>query len=372
MSSLRPTFLLLASCLGLLCSVASGPALSGTKLIRAEGRASIAGNNIDTARKAALAEALYDAAGQVRMVVRGASYLSSAGTIKEDTGIAVEGLLKGYQVVDERREGSRYLVSIEALADTDDSECTSRKRADIAIAPISVQVAHGLSGVDERMAHESLERFLGDLKASDSWRVTDDRNIYGKTSAGAGAPKVDRYTALLKGYTTSAAGFTLSGRLVVERDRADNLALNKTDLVATATLQLIDNYTGGTVETIREKSKIQIANRVWGTEIDISEEDAPTNLAPLWSAIEARLEDRLGCQPLRAVITSINADRATLSVGSEQGVKAGDYFLVEFMANSQNAWQLMRVEQASPTASSARFMKATTGIRVNALATLLQ
>jgi hypothetical protein len=222
------------------------------------------------------------------------------------------------------------------------------------------------------MAYESLERFLGDLKASDSWRVTDDRNIYGKTSAGAGAPKVDRYTALLKGYTTSAAGFTLSGRLVVERDRADNLALNKTDLVATATLQLIDNYTGGTVETIREKSKIQIANRLWGTEIDISEEDAPTNLAPLWSAIEARLEDRLGCQPLRAVITSISADRATLSVGSEQGVKAGDYFLVEFMANSQNAWQLMRVEQASPTASSARFMKATTGIRVNALATLLQ
>ena len=120
------------------------------------------------------------------------------------------------------------------------------------------------------------------------------------------------------------------------------------------------------------KGKIQIANRLWGTEIDISEEDAPTNLAPLWSAIEARLEDRLGCQPLRAVITSISADRATLSVGSEQGVKAGDYFLVEFMANSQNAWQLMRVEQASPTASSARFMKATTGIRVNALATLLQ
>jgi len=222
------------------------------------------------------------------------------------------------------------------------------------------------------MAHESLERFLGDLKASDSWRVTDDRNIYGKTLVGAGAPKVDRYTALLKGYTTSAAGFTLSGRLVVERDRADNLALNRTDLVATATLQLIDNYTGSTVETIREKSKIQIANRLWGTEIDISEEDAPTTLAPLWSAIEARLEDRLGCQPLRAVITSISADRATLSVGSEQGVKTGDYFLVEFMANSKNAWQLMRVEQASPTASSARFMKATTGIRINALATLLQ
>jgi hypothetical protein len=98
----------------------------------------------------------------------------------------------------------------------------------------------------------------------------------------------------------------------VERDRADNLALNKTDLVATATLQLIDNYTGGTVETIREKSKIQIANRLWGTEIDISEEDAPTNLAPLWSAIEARLGrdpgegrgPRQGCQRGRQTLIS--------------------------------------------------------------------
>jgi hypothetical protein len=368
----HPVPFVLASLVALACTTNMSPVLAGTKLIRAEGRASIAGGNIQAARKAALAEALYDAAGQVRMVVRGASYLSSAGTIKEDTGIAVEGLLKGYQVVDERKEGNRYLVSIEALADTDDSECTSRKRADIAIAPISVQVAPGLSGAEERMAHESLEHFLGDLKASDSWRITDDRNLYGASSSGTGAPKVDRYAALLKGYATSAAGFTLSGQVVIERNRSDTLALNKTDLVATATLKLTDNYTGGTVETIREKSKIQIANRLWGTEIDISEENAPSTLDPLWSAVEARLEDRLGCQPLRAVITSVNADRATLSVGSEQGVKAGDYFLVEFMANSQNAWQLMRVEQASPTTSSARFMKATTGIRVNALATLLQ
>ena len=125
--------------------VATGSADAGTRLIHAVGRAAIAGKDIAGARKSALAEALYDAAGQVRMVVRGTSFMSNAGTLHEESGIAVSGLLKGYDVVEEHREGEHYVVTIDALAETDDSECGSVKKADIAIGAIGIRVAQGVT-----------------------------------------------------------------------------------------------------------------------------------------------------------------------------------------------------------------------------------
>ena len=79
--------------------------MAGTRLVHAVGRAAIANGDVAGARKSALAEALYDAAGQVRMSVRGSTMVSDAGTLREESGIVVSGQLKGYQVLDERREG---------------------------------------------------------------------------------------------------------------------------------------------------------------------------------------------------------------------------------------------------------------------------
>ena len=157
--------------------VATGSADAGTRLIHAVGRAAIAGKDIAGARKSALAEALYDAAGQVRMVVRGTSFMSNAGTLHEESGIAVSGLLKGYDVVEEHREGEHYVVTIDALAETDDSECGSVKKADIAIGAIGIRVAPGLPGAIERQARQSIEGLISELNNQSTLHVIDDRRF---------------------------------------------------------------------------------------------------------------------------------------------------------------------------------------------------
>ena len=112
---------------------------AGTRLVHAIGRAAIANGDVAAARKSALAEALYDAAGQVRMSVRGSTLVSDQGALREESGIVVSGQLKGYQVLEERREGDHFVVSIDALADTEDGECASSKKSDVAIGAIDVR-----------------------------------------------------------------------------------------------------------------------------------------------------------------------------------------------------------------------------------------
>ena len=129
--------------------------MAGTRLVHAVGRAAIANGDVAGARKSALAEALYDAAGQVRMSVRGSTMVSDAGTLREESGIVVSGQLKGYQVLDERREGDHFVVTIDALAETEEGECASSKKSDVAIGAIDIRVAPGLTGRVERQGREA-------------------------------------------------------------------------------------------------------------------------------------------------------------------------------------------------------------------------
>ena len=72
------------------------------------------------------------------------------------------------------------------------------------------------------------------------------------------------------------------------------------------------------------------------------------------------------------MITQVNGNRATLSAGSVNGIKPGDFFLVELPSQDRNAWQLIRVESAGASQSVARLMKATPAIPPHSVAVLLQ
>ena len=58
-------------------------------------------------------------------------------------------------------------------------------------------------------------------------------------------------------------------------------------------------------------------------------------------------------------------------VALEHGVARGDYFLVT-LPNAGNEWQVIRIDDVTPSQSIARTLKAKPGIPVNALATLMR
>jgi hypothetical protein len=348
-----------------------GSADAGTRLIHAIGRAAVAGKDITAARKSALAEALYDAAGQVRMVVRGSSFMSDAGAIHEESGIAVSGSLKGYQVVDERREGDHYIVSIDALAETDDGECQTAKKGDIAIGGIAIRVAPGLNGAVERQAREGVDALIGVLKERPTIHLIDDRRYHpvARTSSTVGQNMT--YLAALAGHSTNPGAYTLSGSISFERVHADTVVVGESSIEVTADLQLVDNVSGAVKESFSEHTTLALDKHLWGTSISLPQ-DSETSLDGLWQTIADKLADHVGCSSLRAVVTAVSGNRATLSAGSVNGIKPGDFFLVELPSQDRNSWQLIRVESAGASQSVARLMKPKPAVPPNSVAVLLQ
>ena len=305
------------------------------------------------------------------MVVRGTSFMSNAGTLHEESGIAVSGLLKGYDVVEEHREGEHYVVTIDALAETDDSECGSVKKADIAIGAIGIRVAPGLPGAIERQARQSIEGLISELNNQSTLHVIDDRRFSPVSETSTAVRQDTKYLEALAGHTKSPGAYTLSGSLNLERTRVDNAVVGETVVDVSADFQLIDNVSGAVKETIAEHVTLALDKHIWGTEINLPQEHA-SDLTSLWQSVAERLADHIGCQSLRAVVTAVSGNRATLSAGSSNGVKPGDFFLVELPTQDRNSWQIIRVESAGASQSVARLMKASPAVRLNSVAVLLQ
>ena len=344
---------------------------AGTRLVHAVGRAAIANGDIAGARKSALAEALYDAAGQVRMSVRGTSFVSNAGAMNEESGIVVSGQLKGYQIIDEHREGDHFVVSIDALAETEEGECTSAKKSDIAIGAIDVRVAPGLGGREERSGREGIEQLFKVINAEPALRAIDDRRFNPVTRSPSAVKQNMSYLAVVENYRPSPGVLRLDGMIRLERARLGNEFYSETAVQATADMELIDTMTGAVKERIVESAMIPIESRIWGTGL-IVPATVSGSYEDLWRAVVSRIADHVGCDTVRAVVTSVSGNRATISAGAANGVKPGDYFLVELPSETKNAWQIIRVESAGATQSVARLMKAKPVIPANSVAVLLQ
>ena len=357
--------------LALVSAIWSSTAYAGTRLIHAIGRAAIAGKDTTAARKSALAEALYDAAGQVRMVIRGSSFLSQAGTIHEESGIAVSGSLKGYQIVDEHREGDHYVVAIDALAEADDGECTSTKKSDISIGGIGVRVAPNIAGAVERQARGGIESLISALNEQPSIHVIDDRRYHPVAPTSATVGQNMTYLAAVAGHVSSPGAYTLAGTINLDLVRTDTVIIGSSAINVTAELQLIDNVTGAVKQNFSEHATLALDRHVWGIDIALPQK-ADRGLDGIWQSIAEQVSEQLGCESLRAVVTHISGNRATLSAGSVNGIKPGDFFLVELPSQERNSWQLIRVESASAGQSVARLMKAAPAIPPNSVAVLLQ
>lgn len=345
--------------------------MAGTRLVHAVGRAAIANGDVAGARKSALAEALYDAAGQVRMSVRGSTMVSDAGTLREESGIVVSGQLKGYQVLDERREGDHFVVTIDALAETEEGECASSKKSDVAIGAIDIRVAPGLTGRVERQGREGVERLFSVLNEEPSLRAVDDRRFNPVTRSASAVKQNLGYLAVVENYRPTPGVLRLDGVVKLERARMGNALIAETAIQATADLQIVDTMTGAVRERIVETAQVPLESRVWGTDISV-----PSNITgsfdELWHQVATRVADHVGCDTVRAVVTSVSGNQATISAGAANGVKPGDYFLVELPSETKNSWQIIRVESAGANQSVARLMKPKPAIRANSVAVLLQ
>jgi hypothetical protein len=346
-------------------------AMAGTRLVHAVGRAAIANGDIAGARKSALAEALYDAAGQVRMSVRGSTMVSDAGTLREESGIVVSGQLKGYQVVDERREGSHFVVTIDALAEAEEGECVSSKKSDVAIGAIDIRVAPGLTGRVERQGREGVERLFSVLNEEPSLRAVDDRRFNPVTRSANAVKQNLSYLAVVENYRPTPGVLRLDGIVKLERARLGNEFVSETAIEVTADLQIVDTMTGAVRERILESAQVPLESRLWGTDFPL-----PSNVTgsfdDLWHQVASRVADHVGCDTVRAVVTSVSGNRATISAGAANGVKPGDYFLVELPSETKNSWQIIRVESAGANQSIARLMKPKPAIHANSVAVLLQ
>ena len=344
---------------------------AGTRLVHAVGRAAIANGDVAGARKSALAEALYDAAGQVRMSVRGSTMVSDAGTLREESGIVVSGQLKGYQVLDEHREGDHFVVTIDALAETEEGECVSSKKSDVAIGAIDIRVAPGLTGKVERQGREGVERLFTVLNDEPSLRAVDDRRFNPVTRTSGTVKQNLSYLAVVENYHPTPGVLRLEGTVKLERARLGNDFINQTAIEVTADLQIVDTMTGAVRERILESAMVPLDSHLWGTDIPL-----PANVTgsfdDLWHQVASRVADHVGCDTVRTVVTSVSGTKAVISAGASNGVKPGDYFLVELPSETKNSWQIIRVESAGANQSVARLMKPKPAIRANSVAVLLQ
>ena len=196
-----PSFIpVLLMALALVACAVQRPAEAATRVVKAQGTAAMVGNDTTAARKGALAEALYDAAGRTNMSVRGASHLSTQGVATEETTMLVQGKIKDYQVVDERREGNRYVVVIEALIDNAEESCKTGRRFDLELRHMRVRVAPGLSGHTQRMADDSVARALETMQDNAMFRIEDRRSLYSRPDQSS----PNSYMSIMQGVAPAA------------------------------------------------------------------------------------------------------------------------------------------------------------------------
>ena len=153
-------------------AVAFIQAQAGQRLVRGEGRAVIAGKDLSVARKAALADALYDAASKLQSHVRGASLIDTKGVLQEESSMLVGGRFSGYHILFEGREGGAFFVRIEAVGVTDEEACGG-KRVDLDIRDIRTRVAPGIQGQVQRNVAEGLARGLIRLGDGTVFRIIE-------------------------------------------------------------------------------------------------------------------------------------------------------------------------------------------------------
>ena len=151
---------------------------------------------------------------------------------------------------------------------------------------------------------------------------------------------------------------------------------NVTDVVVRLSFTVKDNYTGARVNEIRRELVVADRRTIMGVEnmlgLTPSRGSQPQiDTAPLFEQVREDLEEALACKPLRALVLDEEDGKISLSVGLEHGIQPGDYFLVS-LPNVGNEWQVIRIEDATPSRSIARAMKAKPGIPVNSLATLMR
>lgn len=347
-----------------------GPAAAGYRVVQGQGRAAISGSDISSARKAALAEALYDAAGKLQTKVRGFSSLSMTGVLREESSALVEGRFKGYHIVREERQGATLLVSIEAIGDDDQDSCEG-KLVDVDVRNIGVRIAPGLQGHVVQSINEGLSSASAILAQGVSFRISDQRWLPKLRGAERFGASDNDYYSQLMGELPGPAGYSLSGAIVVERERRDNLIANITDVSITISLNLRDNYSGTHVADIVKRLKIADRRSIFGMdEAFISQPNV--NIAPLFDELRVELERVLACRPLRAMVLESRGGNLVLSVGQEHGVNAGDYFLVTLPGAKTNGWQIVRIEDADASRSSAKALKASPAVPSKSLAVLMR
>lgn len=348
---------------------------AGQRFVQGEGRAVMAGKDLSAARNAALADALYDAASKLDSHVRGASLMDTDGALKEESSMLVAGRFSGYHILFEGREGGAYIVRIEAVGLTNEEACGG-KRVDLDIREIRTRVAPGIQGQVQRNVAEGLTRGIASLSEASDFRVLDQRHL----RQSRGDERTHRsqydYMAQLTDSTPSEAGFSISGDIIVETVRKDRALMNVTDIAVRMTLTLKDNYTGARIRDIHREMVVPDQRNVIGWESMFGLAAAPhmqprVDLAPLFDEVRDDLEEELACKPLRAVVRSADKGEIVLSVGLEHGVQRGDYFMVT-LPNASNEWQVIRIDDVTPSQSIARTLKAKPGIPLNALATLMR
>ena len=348
---------------------------AGYRVVQGEGRAAIGGKDLSSARKAALADALYDAAGKLQSRVRGASLVDTQGAIKEESTILVEGRFSRYHVLFEGREGGTFVVRIEALGVSEEEACVG-KRVDLDMRAVRIRVAPGIQGHVQRNVTEGLSRGMAMLADGNAFRVADQRWL--PAIAGSERSHYSQYDYMgqLTNTLPSPAGYSVSGQIIVELARADGVLTNVTDVVVRLSFTVKDNYTGARVNEIRRELVVADRRTVMGIEslmgLTAARASQPQiDTTPLFEQVRQDLEEALACKPLRAMVLGDDEGNISLSVGLEHGVERGDYFLVS-LPNMKNEWQVIRIEDATPSHSIARAMKAKPGIPVNALATLMR
>lgn len=347
-----------------------GVAEAGYRIVQGQGRAAIAGSDVASAKKAALAEALYDAAGKLQTKVRGVSSLQASGTLLEESTALVEGRFKGYHVVREEREGGAFLVWIEAIGEDDQDSCDG-KRVDIDVRQINARIAPGLQGHVVTSINEALSRAAPILAQGVSFRVADQRWLQKlKGAERFNASHSDYYSQLI-GEVPGPAGYSLNGAIVAERERRDNLIANITDVSITLTLSLRDNFSGAHVADIVKSAKFSDRRSLFGMdEAFISQ--PKINLDQLFDEVRGELERVLACRPLRAMVLESTRGRLLLSVGQEHGVNVGDYFLVTLPGSKTDGWQIVRIDDVDVNRSVAKALKSSPAVPGNALAVLMR
>lgn len=347
-----------------------GSASAGYRVVQGQGRAAIAGSDVAAARKAALAEALYDAAGKLQMKVRGVSSRPASGALFEETTALVEGRFKGYHVVREQREGGSFVVSIEAIGEDDQDSCEG-KRVDVDVRHISVRVAPGFQGHVVSSINEALSQAASVLGQGVSFRVSDQQWLSKPSGPERYNASHSDYYSQLTGTIPGPAGYSISGTITAERERRDNLFANITDVVLTISLSLRDNFTGAHVVNFVKREKFADRRMLFGMdEAFIS--NSKINIKPLFESVRDELELILACRPLRAMVIESNRGNLLLSVGQEHGVNQGDYFLVTLPGSKSSGWQIVRIESVDVNRSTARALKQLPHVPGNSLAVLMR